>query len=79
MLGNFHIELAFYGALGSYIDGSWIEYILTESGVLAEGSVMGFLKGKFYNRCARLHELVATVMEQKLYASFYRSLTEDDR
>ena len=52
MLGNFHIELAFFAAVGNFICESGIEYILTEADVLAEGSMLGFIKGKFYNRCS---------------------------
>ena len=32
--------------------------------------MMGFVKGKFYNRCTRIHELLANVLEQKLYERF---------
>ncbi len=66
MLGNFHIELAFYGAVGTLINKSGIQFILTEADILAEGSMMGFIKGKFYNRCTRIHEILANVLEQKL-------------
>ena len=55
MLGNFHIELAFYGAVGTLINKSGIEFIFTEADILAEGSMAGFIKGKFYNRCTRIH------------------------
>ncbi|XP_068213902.1 uncharacterized protein [Palaemon carinicauda] len=78
MLGNFHIELAFYGAIGTMINKSGIEFILTEAEVLAEGSMMGFTKGKFYNRCIRIHELLANVMEQKLYDRFVQDLAEEE-
>ena len=54
MLGNFHIELAFFGAVGTSINDSGIEFILTESAALTEGSMMGFIKGKFCNRCRRI-------------------------
>ena len=53
LLGNFHLELAFNGAVGTLLADSGIEYMLTEAGVLAEGSAAGFMKGKFYNRCTR--------------------------
>jgi len=79
MLGNFHIELAFYGAVGTFIDESGIEFVLTEAGVLAEGSMMGFVKGKFYNRCTRIHEILANVLEQKLYDRFLSKISEEDR
>ena len=79
MLGNFHIELAFYGAVGTFIDESGIEFVLTEADVLAEGSMMGFVKGKFYNRCTRIHEILANVLEQKLYDRFLSKISEEDR
>ena len=77
MLVNFHLELAFYGAIGTYISDSGIEHLLTDSGILAEGSLMGFLKGKFYNQCARVHEMLAQVMERKLYESFVTTVPKD--
>ena len=70
MLGNFHIELAFYGAIATMINGSGIQFILLEADILAEGSMLGFIKGKFYNRCVRVNELVANVLEEKMYEKF---------
>lgn len=67
MLSNFHTELAFYGVVGTLVNESGIEFILTEPEILVEGSIMGFIKGKFYNRCTRIHWLLANVLEQKLY------------
>jgi hypothetical protein len=58
------------GALSTYINESGAEYILTESGVLAEGSLMEFIHGQFYNRCTRIHEILGIVMERKLYDQF---------
>ena len=46
MLGNFHIKLAFYGAVGTLINKSEIEFILTEDDILAEGSMAGFIIGE---------------------------------
>ena len=48
MLGNFHLELAFYGVIGTLINESGAEYRLTESGILVEGSMMSFIRGKYY-------------------------------
>ena len=78
MLGHFHVELAFYGAVGTFINDSGIEYILTEANILAEGSMMGFIKGKLYNRCTRIHKLLANVLEQKLYERFVFETPEVD-
>lgn len=79
MLGNFHLELAYFGALGTYLAESGIEYLLTEAGVLAEGSLAGFMKGKFYNRCTRLHQVLAAVMEQSLLSRYIETLEDADR
>ena len=43
---------------------------MTESGILAEGSVNGFVRGKFFNRCTRLHQLIATTFEEMLFERF---------
>lgn len=48
--GPFHIELAYFGAMGHFLDGSGGAQILTETGVLGSGSLNGFLRGKHYNR-----------------------------
>ena len=47
MLCNFYIELSFFGAVGTFINESGIEFILTEADILAEGSVMDSSKGSF--------------------------------
>jgi len=70
LLGNFHVVLAFFGAVGTDISDSGLEYLLTEGYVLAEGSLNGFVKGKFYNQCTRIHQITAGVLEQLLYERF---------
>ena len=67
LLGNFHLELAIYGALGMMINDSGGDHILAEAGVIAQGSLMGFLRGSMYNRCTRIHEILATAMEILLF------------
>ena len=78
LLGNFRLVMAFFGALGTFIAESGLEYLLTEAGILASGSLQGFLKGKFYNRCTRIHQIVAAVMERALFAKFRESLTDEE-
>ena len=78
LLGNFHLEMAFFGAVGTFIADSGIEYLLTEADILANGSLTGFLKGKFYNRCTRIHQIVAAVMEQKILAKYKETLTDEE-
>ena len=45
LLGNFHLELAFFGAVRTFLADSGIEYLITEANVLAEGSLAGFMNG----------------------------------
>ena len=78
MLGNFHLELAFFGAVGTFLADSGVEYLLNEAGVLAEGSVAGFMKGKFYNRCTRIHQILAAVMEQELFSMFLKLMGDEE-
>ena len=42
LLGSFHLEMAFFGALGTFINESGGDHLLVEAGVLAGGSLMGF-------------------------------------
>ena len=62
-LGAFHIELAYFNAIGKYIAESGGPFILTGSEVLASGSLNGFIKGKHYNRCKRLHMLFVAALK----------------
>ena len=79
LVGNFHLELSFFGAVGTFLNGSGIETILAESGVLAEGFLVGFIKGKFYNRCQRIHELTAIVLERLFFQRFMDDLSVEEK
>ena len=46
----FHIEMAYFGALGHFLDGSGGSTIMADADVLAPGSLNGFILGKHYNR-----------------------------
>lgn len=48
-LGAFHIEIAYFKALGKYIDSSGIVDLLGQSETLAQGSTNGFIDGKHFN------------------------------
>ena len=62
-LGAFHIEMAYFNALGKYITESGGPFILNESGVLACGSLTGFIKGKHYNRWKCIHMLFSAALQ----------------
>ena len=45
--------------------------------MLAEGSLMSFIPGKYYNRCVRIHDIFALVMGRKMYDTFMPTLTHE--
>ena len=59
--GPFHIQLAYFGSLGYIIDESGGPHILTDTEVLAAGSLNGFISGKHFNRCKWLHPLLSLI------------------
>ena len=68
-LGSFHIEMAFFPAIGKVIAEPSGPYILSEYDVLAKGSLRSFLTGKHYNRCKRLHQILSLAIE--IYTSTF--------
>lgn len=71
-LGAFHIQLSFFKAVGKFIAEFRLPYILTESGVLAERCQLGFLTGKNYSRCNRLHSMLAAAVEILHFKAFIK-------
>lgn len=62
-LGPFHIMMAYFKAVGKVISDCGLSNVMVESSLLANGSVNGFLDGKHFNRCKRLHPLVTLGLE----------------
>ena len=73
-MGTFHLEMAFFNALGKYIEESGGPYILVESGVIASNSVKNFLNLNSYNRRKRLHGLLSLTREILHYDSFLENI-----
>ncbi|XP_032457827.1 uncharacterized protein LOC116417096 isoform X1 [Nasonia vitripennis] len=69
-LGAFHIMMAYFKAVGKFINECGLTYIMVESGLLASGSVNGFISGKHFNRCKRLHPLVSLGLQVLLFEDF---------
>ena len=62
-IGTFHLAMAYFASLGYILDSSGAAEALCNSDVLASGSIRGFLSGKHFNRCKRLHPLLATAIQ----------------
>ncbi|KAG8177889.1 hypothetical protein JTE90_001720 [Oedothorax gibbosus] len=72
-LGPFHIMMAYFKAVGKVIIDCGLTNVMVQSDLLASGSVNGFLEGKHFNRCKRLHPLVAVGLELLHFNSFLES------
>ena len=70
--------MAFFSVIGKYISESGGAHLLTESGIIENGSLTSFLLGKGYKRSRRIHQLLALAMEIQHFNSFKLSLQEDD-
>jgi len=60
LLGGFHTQMSFLGAVGSIMDGSGLKEMLTQ--VYAEGSVDKMLSGKAVARAVRGHLLIDSAL-----------------
>ena len=63
-VGGMHFRMSWYSSLGYFISDSGLPYVLLNSEILGTGSLNGFLKGKHYNRCERIHTLLYTALSE---------------
>lgn len=61
---------AYFKVIGKFINDCGLSNIMVESNLLATGSLNGFLEGKHFNRCKRLHPLMALGLEILHFKSF---------
>ena len=57
-MGVFHTICTFLAAIGKRFHDSGLRDVCMESGVIADGSAAGFLKGRNYNRVIRFHKIM---------------------
>jgi len=57
------MQMAYFKAIGKYIDSSGLMEILVEAEALAGGSANSFLDSKHFNRCKRLHPLLSGAVQ----------------
>lgn len=62
-VGPFHVEMSFFKVIGKFIEDCGLTQIMVNAGLLASGSVSSFLTGKHFNRCKKLHPLIAVTLE----------------
>lgn len=71
-LGAFHIMMSYFKAIGKVINDCGLSTIMIESEILASGSVSGFIEGKHFNRCKRLHPMMALGLQILHFRSFLK-------
>lgn len=69
-LGPFHIMMAYFKVLGKVIIDCGLPNVMVQSNLLAMGSLNGFLEGKHFNKCKKLHPLMAVGLEILHFKSF---------
>ena len=74
LLGPFHQEFVIFKALGKLILESGGPHVLVETGMLAGGSMKGFISGKSYSRCKRLRGLLSSAFQLLHFEAFLNSL-----
>lgn len=77
-IGPFHTELSYFKAVGKLIVDSGICSLLVQSGLLANGSVNGFLTGKHFNRCKTLHPVVSVTFKALHFRKFLSEKHDED-
>ncbi|GFX51176.1 uncharacterized protein TNCV_2735271 [Trichonephila clavipes] len=69
-LGSFHLMMAFFKAIGVFINECGLSHMIIESNIIASGSVNGLVEGKHFNRCKSLHPLIALALKMLHFDNF---------
>lgn len=71
-IGTFHVMMAFFKAIGKFIDNCGISNIMVDSELMASGSINGFITGKHFNRCKRLHPILSLAFSTLHFRQFLK-------
>lgn len=55
--------MAYFKAVGKFIDNCGLMNVMVNSQMLANGSVKSYIAGKHFNRCKRLHPIVSLALQ----------------
>lgn len=69
-VGTFHVMMAFFKAVGKFIENCGITNFMVSAELLASGSVNSFISGKHFNRCKRLHTYLSASLQILHFESF---------
>ena len=77
MLGIFHVTMMYLGITGKKFSDTGLKDLITQSDVVATGSVDKALSGKMYNRSVRAHKIVYEALYRCLLISMEDNNTEN--
>ena len=69
-IGPFHLRMSYFACVGYFITGSGLDEIVCTSDVLGSGSLSGFLQGRHFSRCTRVHPLLFAALSQLHITAF---------
>ena len=78
-LGGLHISMNFLKAIGDHMNGSGLNEVWVESGLLGQGTASLVLSGKAYNKGMRAHKLTVQALWRILVPTFLSYVAETDK
>ena len=72
MMGSFHIVCGYLKMLGKKMNGSGLDDIFIEAGLITSGSVHGVMNGKNYSRSMVCHRTMLEAFERLLMTEFLK-------
>lgn len=74
-IGPSHKIMAFFKAVGQYIDNYELTNIMVDCNMLCSSLVNGFLQGTHFNHCKMLHPIVTLAL---YFCILRKNITTDD-
>lgn len=69
---------SFSQVIGKFIDSSGLPKLMVDSNLLADGSVRGFLSGTHFNRCKKLHPVIALSLKMLHFEFFWKMIGQNE-
>lgn len=64
--GAFHLQMAYFHAIGKFLDNCGLIALMVNSEIIANSSVNGLVGKKHFNRCKRLFTICAVVFRSSM-------------
>ena len=70
MIGSFHVICAYLKMLGKKMNGTGLDDIFVEAGLITPGSLQGVISGKNYSRAMACHKTMLEALERLLLTEY---------